>query len=296
MPAGMNGRLWRSEAPVSGLSATFATLKAQGRTGLVTYVTAGDPDLTRSGAILEALDRAGADVLEVGVPFSDPVADGPVIQRAAERAIANGTTLSRVLDLVAGVRRQVRAPVVLFTYVNPLLRMGLDAFADRAADAGLDGVLVLDLPVEEAHEFRNAMDGRGIDTIFLLSPTTTKERIQNAARMGRGFLYGISRLGVTGARDAIASGARQFVARVRQETTLPIAVGFGISTPEQVREVGEFADAAVVGSGLVSVISEAGTASDLVHRVESYVHWLHGGTWNEAYDNRRTPPPDRSAR
>jgi tryptophan synthase alpha chain len=281
---------------VSELSVAFSDLKTERRTGLVTYVTAGDPDLARSGAILQALDGAGADVIEVGVPFSDPVADGPVIQRAAERALAAGTTLSRVLDLVAGVRRQLRAPVVLFTYANPLLRMGLDAFAGRSADAGIDGVLVLDLPVEEAGGFRDAMDARAIDTIFLLSPTTTPERIRNAARLGRGFLYGISRLGVTGAREAVASGARELVARIREETTLPVAVGFGISTPEQVRAVGEFADAAVVGSGLVSVIGEAGSSPDLLRRVESYVHWLHGGTRNEAYDHRRTPPPDRSAR
>lgn len=263
---------------MSDIASTFARLKREGRTGLVTYITAGDPDLPRSADILRALDRAGADVLEVGVPFSDPVADGPVIQRAVERAIAAGTTLAGVLDLIAGVRQELKAPIVLFSYANPVFRMGLETFGARATDAGIDGVLVLDLPLEEAEDFRNAMAVRGIDTIFLLSPTTTKARIRKAGELGRGFLYGISRLGVTGARATIAEGAKELVERIRAETSLPIALGFGISQPDQVRQVGQWADAAVVGSGLVSVIADAGAAPDLVRRVESYVRWLNGGT------------------
>jgi tryptophan synthase alpha chain len=258
----------------SRISAAFDRIRAEKRTGLVTYVTAGDPDMARSADILCALDRAGADVLEVGIPFSEPLADGPVIQRATERALAAGATASGVLDLVARVRSTVKAPIVLFTYANPVLRMGIDAFGDRARDAGVDGVLVLDLPIEEAGSFREAMATRGIDMIFLLSPTTTDARVKEAAALGRGFLYGISRLGVTGARDTVADGAEALAGRMRAATSLPIALGFGISSPEHVRQVGRFADAAVVGSGLVGVIAEAGKSPDLIERVESYVRWL----------------------
>jgi tryptophan synthase alpha chain len=265
----------------SRLGRTFAGIKASGRTGLVTYVTGGDPDLGHSRQVLLALARAGADVLEVGVPFSDPLADGPVIQRATERALAGGTTLARVLDLVAGVRAEIAAPIVLFTYANPVLRMGVGEFTARAAAAGVDGVLTLDLPIEEAGEVRNRLFEAGLDTIFLLSPTTTTERVRRAAALGSGFLYGISRLGVTGARQTVASGAAALVARIRAETALPIAVGFGISQPEHVVEVGQWADAAVVGSALVSVIAEHGASPALVPAVEAYIHWLRGdgGHW-----------------
>ena len=259
---------------MSRLADTFARLRQERRAGLVTYLTAGDPDLPRTADLLRALDRAGADVLEVGVPFSDPLADGPVIQRATERALAAGGSLAATLDVVASVRQEVTAPVVLFTYANPLVRMGLDAFAARAAAAGVDGVLVLDLPVEEADEARTTMAAHGIDMIFLLSPTTTDARIARAGELGSGFLYGISRLGVTGARDQVAEGAAPMVARIRRLTSLPIALGFGIARPEHVREVGSYADAAVVGSALVSLIAEAGGAADLIPRVESYVRSL----------------------
>jgi tryptophan synthase alpha chain len=242
----------------------------------VTYVTAGDPDMQRSAAILQALDRAGADVIEVGVPFSDPLADGPVIQRATERALAAGASLSGVMDMLERVRPTLRVPLVVFTYANPVLRMGTEHFGRRAAQVGIDGVLVLDLPVEEAGEFREAMAGRGIDMIFLLSPTTTTERIRRAGQLGRGFLYGISRLGVTGARAHVAPGAQELAARIRAETNLPLALGFGISRPEHVRQVGQWADAAVVGSGLVQVIAQNTDTPDLIARVESYVRWLKG--------------------
>jgi len=260
--------------PGGRLAAAFERMRAERRPGLVTYTTAGDPDLARSAEILVALDRAGADVLEVGVPFSDPLADGPVIQRAAERALASGTNLRGVLAMVERVRPTIAAPIVIFSYANPLLRMGVDRFARRAADAGVDGVLALDLPIEEAGEFRETLRGAGLDTIFLLSPTTTDARIRRAAELGSGFLYGISRLGVTGARDRVAAGAEELVRRIRRHSRLPIALGFGISRPEHVAEVGAFADAAVVGSGLVSVIAEAGAGPDLIPRVEEYVRWL----------------------
>jgi tryptophan synthase alpha chain len=261
---------------LSRIASAFAGVRASGRPGLVTYVTAGDPDLEHSRQVLVALAGAGADVLEVGVPFSDPLADGPVIQRATERALASGTTLADVLELVASVRGEIAAPIVLFTYVNPVVRMGVPEFAARAAAAGVDGVLTLDLPVEEAGEVRDRLHEAGLDTIFLLSPTTTTERIRRAAALGSGFLYGISRLGVTGARQTVASGAQALVARIRAETTLPVAVGFGISRPEHVSEVARWADAAVVGSALVSVIAEHGASPTLVPAVETYIRWLRG--------------------
>jgi len=261
---------------VSRISAAFDRIRAERRPGLVTYTTAGDPDLPRSAEILKALDRAGADVLEVGVPFSDPLADGPVIQRATERALAAGGSLRSALAMIAGIRAGLAAPIVVFSYANPMMRLGLDQFARQAADAGVDGVLALDLPIEEAGGFRETLARAGIDMIFLLSPTTTDARIQRAAELGSGFLYGISRLGVTGAREQVASGAEAMVGRIRRHTTLPIALGFGISRPEHVAEVGAYADAAVVGSALVSVIAEESGTPELIPRVEQYVRWLKG--------------------
>jgi tryptophan synthase alpha chain len=280
----------------SRIPAAFGRLSAQKRTGLVTYVTAGDPDLSRSAEILRALDRAGADVVEVGIPFSEPLADGPVIQRATERALAAGTTASAVLDLVGALRGEIRAPIVLFTYANPIFRMGIAEFGDRARRAGVDGVLVLDLPIEEAAGCRDEMEARGIDMIFLLSPTTTDVRIRRAAELGRGFLYGISRLGVTGTRETVAEGAEALAARIRAASSLPLALGFGVSRPEHVRQIGRWADAAVVGSGLVDQIAAAGTGPDLVERVESYVRWLKGELADNPHDNRRAQTADRPAR
>ncbi len=264
----------RGDVGQGRLAATFARIRAAGEPGLVTYVTAGDPDIPRTEGILRALDRAGADVIEVGVPFSDPLADGPVIQRATERALAAGATLASVLDMIARVRADLRAPIVVFSYANPILRFGAERFADRAGEAGVDGVLVLDLPIEEAGDFRDLLSQRHIDTILLLSPTTTDARLKTAAALGSGFLYAISRLGVTGARDQVADGAREMVERIRRVSTLPVALGFGISKPEHVRDVGQWADAAVVGSALVSVIAESGASASLDTRVEEYVRWL----------------------
>jgi tryptophan synthase alpha chain len=242
---------------MSRIEPTFEKLRATGSTGLVTYVTAGDPDLQTTAEILRALDYAGADVIELGVPFSDPLADGPVIQRASERALRSGTTLIRVLEMAAGIRQQLAAPLVLFTYVNPIIRMGVDEFAREAAAAGVDGVLALDLPIEEADTLRERLGRDGIDTIFLLSPTSTAARIRRAATLGRGFLYGVSRLGVTGVGARVADTARPLVQRIRAATTLPVAVGFGVSSAAHVREIGTFADAAVVGSALVAAIEES---------------------------------------
>jgi tryptophan synthase alpha chain len=263
---------WRSFLP--RLADTFKRLRTNRQVGLVTYTTAGDPDLARSAEVLKALDRAGADVIEVGVPFSDPLADGPVIQRATERALRAGGSLRASLAMIAAVRAQVKAPIVVFSYFNPLLRLGVEAFAKQAAAAGVDGVLALDLPIEEAAGFHDTLAASGLDTIFLLSPTTTDARIEKAAALGGGFLYVISRLGVTGARAEVASGAEAMVRRIRAKTDLPIAIGFGISRPEHVAEVGAYADAAVVGSALVSVVAEASASPQLVETVEEYVRWL----------------------
>jgi len=260
----------------SRLAGRFAALKSAGRGGLVTYVTAGDPNREVSIEILVALAGAGADVLEVGVPFSDPLADGPVIQRASERALAAGMTLRGTLDVVREVRRRIDTPIVLFTYANPVVRMDQAAFAAAAADAGVDGVLILDYPVEECGTLRKVMIDAGLDPIFLIGPTTSDERIRKSAELGRGFLYVISRLGVTGARPETSREAESIVERIRRHTDLPVAVGFGISRPEHVTETCRTADAAVVGSALVNVIAEHGPGGAAQHAAD-YVGWLKSG-------------------
>lgn len=261
---------------MSRIADTFGRIRASKQPGLVAYVTAGDPNLERTADILASLASSGADVLEVGVPFSDPLADGPVIQHASERALAGGATLRRTLQMIAGARARIAAPIVIFTYANPVLRMGEAAFVRAAVEAGVDGVLVLDLPVEEAGPFRGRLVEAGLDPIFLLSPTTTDERIRASAAMGSGFLYVISRLGVTGARDRMASDVEPLLKRIRAQSDLPLAVGFGISRPEHVADVGRWADAAVVGSALVNVIAEHGASADVAERAGAYVRWLKG--------------------
>ena len=260
---------------MSRLGEVFAAIRESPDPGLITFVTAGDPDRDRSAEILQVLDRSGADVIEVGVPFSDPLADGPVIQRACERALKSGTTLRSVLQMVSVLRGSINAGIVLFTYANPVIRMGLRQFLTRSADSGVDGVLILDLPIEESDEFRFESERVGVDPIFLLSPTTTDERIARASEYGRGFLYGISRLGVTGARETISTAAKDLAVRIRRLTDMPLALGFGISRPEHVAQVCQWADAAVVGSGLVDVIARANPETVLAD-IERYVHWLRG--------------------
>lgn len=259
---------------MSRLASKFAELRAAGRAGLVTYITAGDPTPAISCDVLRAIATAGADVLEVGVPFSDPIADGPVIQRATERAMAAGGNLTVTLDMIASLRAEIAQPIVLFTYVNPVLQMGVDTFVARAASAGVDGVLLLDLPIEESADMCGRLAARDIDQIFLISPTTTPARVAVAASLGRGFLYVISRLGVTGARAQVSGSAAPLVERIRAATSLPIAVGFGLSRPEHLAEVGGYADAAVVGSALVTVIGDAGI--DAPAKAGAFVRWLRG--------------------
>lgn len=259
------------------IDAAFERIKAERRPGLIAYVTAGDPDLARSAEVIRAVAEGGADIIEVGVPFSDPLADGPEIQRASERAIASGTTLDGVLHMVGDLRRDLDTPFVLFTYANPVVRMGLETFATRAEAAGVDGVLVLDIPLEEADEFRDVFVAHHLAPIFLLSPTTSDARIERAGQLGRGFLYVISRLGVTGVRDSVAGDAQSLVQRIRRHSTLPVALGFGLSRPEHVAEVGRYADAAVVGSALVAQVAAHGADADLAARVRDFVRWLREG-------------------
>jgi len=226
---------------------------------LVAYVTCGDPDLVTTQAIVLAAIDAGAQVVELGVPFSDPVADGPVIQRASERALENGTTLAQVLELARELRKQrPKAGLIVFSYLNPVLRLGLARFCAAAADAGVDGALITDLTVDEAGDYLRAMRARELATVFLAAPTSTDGRLKRIAAASRGFVYAVSRTGVTGTREKVAADARELVRRLRRFTWLPIAVGFGISTPAHFAEVGEFADAAVVGSAIVQAIEQAG--------------------------------------
>jgi tryptophan synthase alpha chain len=235
----------------------FDELRRTGELGLVAYLTAGDPTLEATERIVLALAEAGADVIELGVPFSDPLADGPTIQRSSERALRSGTTLARILGLVKRLRPKTEVPLMLFSYFNPVLQMGLEAFADAAAAAGADGVLITDLTPEEAGTYRRVVLARGLDTIFLAAPTTTDQRLQRIAEASTGFLYLISRTGVTGAREVLPDDLPALVRRARANTRLPIAVGFGISLPGHVSILGGLADAAVVGSALVQEIESA---------------------------------------
>jgi tryptophan synthase alpha chain len=245
---------------VTRLARAFARAKAAGRAALVVFVEAGDPDLATTGRLLPALAAAGADVVELGIPFSDPLADGPTIQRASERSLASGTTLAAALDVLAAARAGgFTTPVVVFSYANPILAMGEADFAQRAREAGADGVLVTDLPPEEGRGFASILKSARLDPVYLLAPTSTDERLRRAASLSRGFVYLVSRSGITGARAALPEDLEPLVARVRRSVPrLPVAVGFGISTPEQVRVVAGFADGVVVGSAVVGAMEAAG--------------------------------------
>jgi tryptophan synthase alpha chain len=243
---------------------------------LVIYFTAGDPDLaTTREMALAAIDN-GADVIELGVPFSDPLADGPVIQRASERAVARGTRLSDVLGICKEIRAaRPAAGIILFSYLNPVVRFGMEAFAAAAKDAGADGVLLTDMIVEEAGEYLKLMREHGLAPVFLAAPTSPDERLKAIAENSQGFVYAISRVGITGTQTELASDAKGLVERIRQFTTLPVALGFGVSTPEHVRAVAEFADAAVVGSAIVALIEKT-DAMDAAKAVGAFVKSLKG--------------------
>lgn len=248
-------------------------LQFQKRPGLVAYVTCGDPNMATTYDIVLSAIRAGADVIELGVPFSDPVADGPVIQRASERALKNGTTLQDVIKLAARVREKSDAGLVIFSYLNPVLRFGLQRFCEEAKKAGVDGALIIDLTVEEAAEYRRVMQEQALDTVFLATPTSPDHRLKKIAQACHGFVYAVSRTGVTGTRDQLAGDAADLVKRIRKYTRLPVAVGFGISSHEQFSQVGAFADAAVVGSAIVQAVEqhpgrEAQAVGELILRLK----------------------------
>jgi len=246
---------------------------------LVAYVTCGDPNLATTREIVLAAIDAGADVIELGVPFSDPVADGPVIQRASQRAIQQGTTLRQVLQLAAEVRERSQAGLIVFSYLNPVMRMGLANFGTAARYAGVDGVLLTDLPAEEAGEYVHEMRENHLDTIFLAAPTSTDERLREIVRLSAGFVYAVSRTGITGVQKQLPEDAQALVRRLRKYTKLPVAVGFGISTPEQFAAVGEFADATVVGSAIVETIErnpgkEAESVAKFIKQLSAVSHQL----------------------
>ena len=248
----------------------FKEASRDGRAVFVPYVTAGDPNLDRTIEIASALARAGAGVLELGVPFSDPIADGPTNQRAAERALAIGTSLRDVLRAVREIRKRVDLAVVLFTYANPVVRYGIDRFSQHAAASGVDGVLFTDVPAEEMGRFRSPLRQAGIDPIMLVTPTSTRKRMKAAAKIGGGFLYLVSRVGVTGAQHELDRELATNVETARKASKLPVAVGFGISTPEQVASVAAIADGVVVGSAIVDIIAEAGDSDEVALRVEAF--------------------------
>jgi tryptophan synthase alpha chain len=260
---------------LSRIAARFEQLRKSGRKGFIPFITAGDPDLGTTADLLVELADVGASVIELGVPFSDPMADGPVIQRASERALKHGFGLSEVFETVANAGpRMSDTPVVLFSYFNPLFQYGINRLADDAKAAGVDGVLVTDLVPEEAGEFASSLRARGLDTIFLVAPTSSDKRLELVARHASGFIYAVSRAGVTGTRNSLSSDAETLVNRVRRFSELPVAVGFGISTPEQVAATWRFADAAVVGSAIVSEIEREKGNPKLVSHIGDFCRRL----------------------
>jgi len=245
----------------------FSELAREGKKGFIPFITAGDPDLQATDKLLVELAQAGATIIELGVPFTDPMADGPVIQRASERALKHGFGVQEVLDVAASARRKIATPIILFTYFNPLLQFGLQRLAIAAKRAGIDGVLVTDLIPEEAGDFASEMRANELDVIFLVAPTSTDTRLKLIAEHASGFIYAVSRAGITGERSTVSAEAEKLVNRVRQFSTLPIAVGFGISNKSQVADVQRYADAVVVGSAIVAEIERLEAEPDLVKRV-----------------------------
>lgn len=259
---------------MSNISATLSALKRQGKKALVTFVTAGDPSLETSEKIVHKLVESGVDLIELGFPFSDPMADGPVIQKASERALKAGTTLRGVLDLVSSVRRHSNVPIILMGYFNPVLSYGLEAFSRDAASAGVDGLLLVDMPPEEAQEIHPHLKRVGIDLITLLAPTSTPDRCAHLATSGEGFLYYVSMTGVTGTKQVDITPIAPAVKELKKLSQVPVAVGFGISSPEDAKAVAQIADAVVVGSALVKLIAEKTDSPDLLDCIGDYVRQL----------------------
>jgi len=256
---------------VSRIGQAFSSARKNRRAAFIPYVTAGDPNLERTFQVVRALRRGGADVVELGVPFSDPIADGPTNQRAAERALASGTTLAGVLETVREIRDEEDIPIVLFSYSNPIVQYGIDQFADDAAAAGVDGLLLTDVPVEEIDRFVPALERSRIDPILLVTPTSTRERIKAASRRGAGFLYFVSRTGVTGTRNDLDTELESHLKLVRRISKLPVAVGFGISTPLHAGRVAALADGVVVGSAIVDRVAAIGDSDELADMVQRFV-------------------------
>jgi tryptophan synthase alpha chain len=252
----------------------FTELKSKGQKGFIPFITAGDPDLNTTEQLLVQLGRAGATLIELGIPFSDPMADGPVIQRASERALKHGFGISEVLEMLGRVRQQIQTPIILFSYFNPLLQFGIDRLAAEAKNAGVDGVLVTDLVPEEAGEFASSLNKNGLDMIFLVAPTSTDQRLKLVVERASGFIYAVSRRGVTGQQQSVSREAEELVNRVRRFTDLPIAVGFGISDRAQVADTWRYADAAVVGSAIVAEIEKVAGTRDLVSQIVKFVENL----------------------
>jgi tryptophan synthase alpha chain len=259
------------------ISRLFERLRREDRRGLIAYITAGDPSPDQTAELVWALERGGADLIELGVPFSDPIADGPVIQRATERALAAGTTLRKVLETAAEIRQSSEIPLLLFSYLNPLLRYGLESLARDAAATGIDGCLLTDLSVEEAHGYVEVMRKHGLDTVFLAAPTSTPRRLRLVAEYSTGFVYLVSRTGVTGERESLSTAVAPLAGAVRKVTDLPLAVGFGISKPEHVAQVGSLADAVVVGSAFVRLIEQNIDNASMAIQVESLARELKHG-------------------
>ncbi len=259
------------------LEALFNRLKSESRHALITFISAGDPDMATTEEIIYRLEESGADVIELGIPFSDPMADGPTIQASYERALKKGATPGGVLKLVRNVRKKSQVPVVLFGYYNPILAYGLERFAKNAHSSGVDGVLVVDLPPEEAGELKTALDAVGIDLIFLLTPTSDTSRMERVARVGSGFIYFVSLTGVTGARTALSTKIPSYVKKARRHTGLPVGVGFGISTPAQAQEVCRSADGVVVGSAIINIIAKTRGKKKVLDAVGDFVSSLKKG-------------------
>jgi tryptophan synthase alpha chain len=252
----------------------FEALKAAGQKGFIAYITAGDPDMDTTRELVLEFERAGVDIVELGVPFSDPVADGVVIQRAAERALEAGANLRKVFDAVKRIREVSEIPIILFTYFNPLHYMGMEHFVAEAGESGVDGALVLDLPPEESNEYKSLMDMKDLCTVYLVAPTSTDDRIELISRFSTGFVYYVSREGVTGMQEKVAGGVDSMVEKIRMRSGSPVAVGFGIATPKLASEVASYADAVVVGSAIVKRIEERASSPDLVKDVSAFVSEL----------------------
>jgi len=272
---------WSNFIEMSGVSMsridrTFEALRKADRKGFIAYITAGDPDLERTRRLVLEFGRRGVDLVELGVPFSDPLADGPVNQAAAQRALRGGATLRDVLGLVQDIREESEMPLVFFTYFNPVYRYGLECFADRAAAVGVDGVLMLDLPLEESAEYKALMDARKMDTVFIVAPTTPEQRIRRISEYATGFVYCTSRTGVTGERERLSEALAPIVERIRRYTDKPIGVGFGISTPDHVREASRHADAVIVGSAIVRRIGAGAEVAEVGRFVETLTAPLKG--------------------